>query len=77
MPVIDPLHKKEIEDKVEVLFEEKNFYFYNAKGQYQNHESDEIERLIIDCMNSDRCHITNGHLEPIHHQEDERKIIVE
>ena len=40
-------------------------------------EESEIKRLIADCLTSKRYFIKNGNLEPIHHEEDERKIIVD
>ena len=40
-------------------------------------EDREITRLIEDCLSSKKCYIQYGNLEPIHHQEDERKIIVD
>ena len=76
-PIYDPILKQELEDKIEVLFQQENFYFYNAKGNDEDQEDDEIKRLISDCLSSKKCFIEYGNLEPIHHQEGERKIIVD
>ena len=73
----DPLKVKEIEAKINVLFPESSFYFYDATADNQYEEEREIKRLISDCMSSQACYIKQGNLEPIHHQEGERKIIVD
>ena len=73
----DPLFKKEIAEKIDALFQENNFYFYDANGEDKDLEESEIKRLISDCMSSNKCYIKEGNLEPIHHQEGERKIIVD
>ena len=76
-PTKDPLKIKEIEAKIEVLFPISNFYFYDAKAKNSKLEEREIKRLIKDCMYAQKCYIEKGNLEPIHHQEGERKIIVD
>ena len=62
----DPIHAAEIEAKIEALFLEDNFYFYNAKGDKVEEEK-EIKRLISDCLSSKKCFVKQGQLEPIHH----------
>ena len=56
-PVFDPIRKKEIEEKIDVLFKEENFYFYKVidnpnEEEIKNRfdEESEIERLINDCI---------------------------
>ena len=73
----DPLKVKEIEAKINVLFPEDSFYFYDATAENQIEEESEIKRLISDCMSAQKCYIKEGNLEPIHHQEGEREIIVD
>ena len=72
-PVFDPIRKKEIEAKIDVLFKEDNFYFYKASDNENKEETtnqideeNEIERLINDCLNSKKCHISRGNLETLH-----------
>ena len=40
-------------------------------------EESEVERLIYDSLSAKKCFIKQGNLEPIHHQEGERKIIID
>ena len=68
---------KEIEDKIKCLFPDKNFYFYNMLGEKPEEETEEIKKLIINSMNSNKYYITKGNLEPIHHQEKERAHIIQ
>ena len=44
-PTEDPIHKKEIEDKIEALFMYERFYFYKAKEdkELKEGETHEIE----------------------------------
>ena len=57
-PTEDPIHKKEIEEKIEILFVYERFYFYKAKqhkelNDGETHEIEEeyeIQRLINDCI---------------------------
>ena len=75
--VKDPLFVNEIREKIEVLFQEDSFYFYNTKGKDLIKEDDEIQRLISNCLLLQKCYIEEGNLEPIHHTAGERKIIVD
>ena len=40
-------------------------------------EESEIKRLISDSLAAKKCCIKKGNIEPIHHQEGERKIIID
>ena len=59
------------------MFREENFYFYDATAENLEEEESEVKRIISDCMSSQKCYIEQGNIEPIHHQEGERKIIVD
>ena len=85
IPVYDPIFRREIQQKIDLLFKDQNFYFYKAKDGVETEEGEtnegaeqlEIERLIQDCMKARRCYLTEGRLETIHHQKAEREIIVD
>ena len=67
---------KEIEDKVNYLFPDFNFYFYNMVGDKPEEEDAEIKRLITNSINSCKYYITKGNLETVYHQEKEREHII-
>ena len=46
----DPVLKRQIELKIDALFPHDNFFFYNANGEFQEEEENEIKRLISHCM---------------------------
>ena len=46
----DPLRAKQIEEKIEILFPEENFYFYDATAEDLEEEENEVKRIISDCM---------------------------
>ena len=73
----DPLKIQEIKQKISVLFPDKHFYFFNAVGEDMAKEQAEIRRLITDCMSSGKFFIKQGNIEPIHHAEGERNMILE
>ena len=68
---------EEIKAKIDVLFKEQDFYFFDAKGDDKELELAEVKRLISDSLSAKKCYIKMGNLEPIHHQEGERKIIID
>ena len=74
---MDPIKIKEIKEKIEIMLPEENFYFFNASMEDKDREESEIHRLIQDCIYSRRFYIKEGKLEPIHHKEGEKKIIIE
>ena len=78
------IQSKQIEERIEQLFPDENFYFYKIfEGDDQkNRERNLIEqrqllKLIQDCMKAKRFYIKEGLLEPIHLVESERKLLVE
>ena len=58
---------EEIENKVEYLFPDENFYFFNTLGERPEEEDGEIKRLIENSIKSNKFYIEKGNLEPIHH----------
>jgi hypothetical protein len=48
----DPLREKQIKEKIEILFSEENFYFYDANAEDIEEEENEVKRIISDCMAS-------------------------
>ena len=68
---------QELESKVNYLFPDENFYFFNLLGERPNEEDEEIKRLINNSIKSNSYYITKGNLEPIHHQEKERAHIIQ
>ena len=75
---------KLIEDRIDALFPNGNFYFFKIfKGsdratiERNELEQKELQKLITDCMESKKYYITSGLLEPIHLQENERDLLVE
>ena len=68
---------EEIQAKLDALFPENDFYFFDAKGVNKEQEESEVKRLISDSLSAQKCFIQKGSLEPIHHQEGERKIIID
>ena len=67
----------QIYKKIEVLFPETNFYFYDARQATETAEKREIRNFIMDCKNAQRYHISKGNLEPIHHYKAERELIAD
>ena len=63
---------EEIQAKLDALFPENDFYFFDAKGANKEQEESEVKRLISDSVSAKKCYIKIGSLEPIHHQEGER-----
>ena len=82
-PVPDPKKRKEIEEKIDALFTDDRFYFYRASPEStegdtnQGVEEEEIQRLIVDCIQATRCYLNKGNLETLHHMKTEREIIVD
>ena len=74
---MDPIKVLEIRKKIDIMLPEENFYFFNASMEDQDKEESEIHRLIQDCISSRRFYIKQGTLEPIHHKEGEKKIIID
>ena len=72
----DPAKMEELENKVNYLFPDENFYFFNTLGERPHEEDGEIRRLINNSIKSDKYYIKKGNLEPIHHQEKERAHII-
>ena len=62
-PVSDPIKRKEIEEKIDALFTFDRFYFYKANPNAtegdtnQGVEEEEIQRLIVDCIQATRCYL--------------------
>ena len=76
------IRRKEIEEKIDALFIFDRFYFYKANPNgneeaNQKVEEEEIQRLIVDCIESTRCYLKEGNLETLHHMKKEREIIVD
>ena len=81
-PQPNPQMEKLIETRIDLLFPNQNFYFYKIwrTGDLDNRmdvEHDQLRKLINDNVQSDRFYIKSGLLEPVHLQEEERKLIVE
>ena len=66
----------EIESKINLLFPDENFFFFNTLGEKPEEENKEIKRLINNSIKSNKYYISKGNLEPIHHQEKERAHII-
>ena len=81
-PQPNPQMEKLIETRIDQLFPKHNFYFYKIwkKGDQDprmDTERDQLRKLIDDNVKSNRFYIKSGLLEPVHLQEEERKLIVE
>ena len=68
---------EEIANKINYLFPDENFYFFNTLGEKPDQEDEEIKRLINNSIKSNSYYVTKGNLEPIHHQEKERAHIIQ
>ena len=73
---------KLIETRVDLLFPEENFYFFKLlkNADLDNRmveERNQLRKLINDNIRSNRYYIKKGLLEPVHLQEEERKLILE
>ena len=84
---MNPMHEKQIDQRIEDLFPIENFYFYKIFDE--NHgdkeyvkkrnekELEELLKLIKDNMASKRYYIKEGLLEPVQISEEERDLIIE
>ena len=68
----NPMKVKQIYEKIDLLFPDSNFYFYDANRADESAEQTEIRRFITYAYYSRRHHIIKGNLEPIHHFLEER-----
>ena len=76
----DPKRAVEIETKIDILFPDSNFYFYDASKRDQEkvrQEESEVCRLLNDSIASTRVFLKDGNLEPIHHRVEERQLFIE
>ena len=48
---------EEIKDKIDYLFPDENFYFFNTLGERPEEEDGEIKRLINNSIKSDKFYI--------------------
>ena len=72
---MNPVHEKQIEQRIEDLFPTENFYFFkifnekHGDAEYvrkrNEKELEELLKLIEDNMSSDRYYIKKGLLEPV------------
>ena len=46
MPMNNPMKEKQIRKKIEILFPDSNFYFYNDDKAAEQTENDEIELFL-------------------------------
>ena len=53
----DPAKMEEIEAKINYLFPDENFYFFNTLGERPEEEDKEIKRLISNSIKSDKFYI--------------------
>ena len=73
---------KLIDTRVDQLFPEENFFFFkilkNADlDNRMDEERNQLRKLINDNIRANRYYIKKGLLEPVHLQEEERKLILE
>ena len=73
------MNEEFIRNRVNVLLPDGNFYFYQISDEQEQQaiEEEEIERYIYDNIYSPQLYIKTGCLEPVHLQEQERKVLVE
>ena len=81
---MNPVKVKKIEDRIDELFPEENFYFFKIfEGDNQSTieknklEQRQLLRLIKDCMSSNMYYIKKGLFEPIHYTVQERNQLVD
>ena len=48
----DPVRTEEIERKISIMFQDENFYFYDADGDNPIEEAKEVQRLIQNSIQS-------------------------
>ena len=84
---MNPIHEKQIEQRIEDLFPIENFYFFkifdekHGDKEYvmkrNEQELKELLKLIEDNMSSERYYIKKGLLEPVQISEEERDLLIE
>ena len=84
---MNPIHEKQIEQRIEDLFPTENFYFFKIFNEKHGDteyvrkrnekELEELLKLIEDNMSSDRYYIKKGLLEPVQISEEERDLLIE
>ena len=84
---MNPIHEKQIDQRIEDLFPLESFYFYkifNEKHGDKEYvrkrnekEIEELLKLIRDNIASKRYFIEEGLLEPVQISEEERDLIIE
>ena len=76
LPPISASMKKQIEDRIEGLFSNENFYFGKEDdGQDPEIYVNEFDRIIDDCMASKGFYISKGMLVPTHQPWRGRKLV--
>ena len=79
-PQSNPHLQTFISERIEQLFPESNFYFYKifqGDEERMQKEKDQLRLLIEDNILEPRLYIESGLLEPVHLQEEERKLLIE